>query len=104
MPSCGKLAVVPEYPRQCMGGFQRGKDAFGAAEGLEGVERFGVVGEPVVDAPNGAQVGVLRSDAGIVEPAETECEGSICPSLVWRSMVIWPCRTPGVPRLIGAEL
>ena len=37
MPSCGKLAVVPEYPRQCMGGFQRGQDAFGAAEGLEGV-------------------------------------------------------------------
>lgn len=64
----GEFVVVPEYPRQCMGGFQRGKDAFGAAEGLEGVERLGIVGKPIVDAPDGVQIGVLRADAGIVEP------------------------------------
>ena len=68
MPPCGEFFVVLEYPCQRVRGFQRGKDAFGAAEGLEGVERLGVVGEPVVDAPDGVQIGVLRADAGIVEP------------------------------------
>ena len=41
MPPCGEFFVVLKYPCQRVRGFQRGKDAFGAAEGLEGVERFG---------------------------------------------------------------
>ena len=68
MPPCGEFFVVLEYPCQRVRGFQRGKDAFGAAEGLEGVERLGIVGEPIMDAPDGVQIGVLRTDAGVVEP------------------------------------
>ena len=49
-------------------GFERGNDAFGFREGVESGERF-VVGRVNVFNPAGvAQVTVLRSDRGVIEP------------------------------------
>ena len=50
-----------------MGRFERGDDAFGAAEQLEGVECFLVGGAVIVNAAGFLEPAVLRADAGIVE-------------------------------------
>ena len=50
-----------------MGRFERGNDAFGAAQVVKGLQRFGVGDADVFGAADVFQIGVLRADAGVVE-------------------------------------
>ena len=50
-----------------MGAFQRGQDAFGVGEFLEGGKGFVVGGVGVFDATDVLEIGVFRADGGVVE-------------------------------------
>ena len=62
-----KFPGVRQNVGQRMGGFQRGQNAFHAAELLEGRKRFVIVGHAVLHASHGRKMGVFRAHAGVVQ-------------------------------------
>ena len=63
----GQLVLGPEHPRERVGRLQRGDDPLGAGKHAERVQHLGVGHLLVGGAPGGREVGVLGTDARVVE-------------------------------------